>query len=65
LEKLTGLTSLNLRNNQISDVRPTFLENLTGLTSLDLKRTMKLATWYAIALFHQEKKDAGCFEGVV
>jgi Leucine-rich repeat (LRR) protein len=34
LEKLTGLTSLYLSRNQISDWR--FLENLTGLTSLDL-----------------------------
>jgi hypothetical protein len=34
LEKLTGLTSLDLSGNQISDWR--FLEKLTGLTSLNL-----------------------------
>jgi internalin A len=35
LEKLTGLTSLDLSSNQISDI--SFLEKLTGLTSLDLR----------------------------
>jgi hypothetical protein len=34
LEKLTGLTRLDLSNNQLSDVAP--LEKLTGLTRLDL-----------------------------
>ncbi|OBQ15375.1 MAG: hypothetical protein AN481_19725, partial [Aphanizomenon flos-aquae LD13] len=33
-ETLTNLTSLDLRENQISDIKP--LSNLTNLTSLDL-----------------------------
>ena len=36
LEKLSGLQSLNLNGNQISDLRP--LEKLTGLKSLDLPK---------------------------
>ncbi|MEI6445916.1 MAG: leucine-rich repeat domain-containing protein, partial [Nostocales cyanobacterium ELA583] len=34
-QTLTKLTSLNLRENQISDIKP--LSNLTNLTSLDLR----------------------------
>ena len=34
-ETLTNLTSLDLRENQISDIKP--LSNLTKLTSLDLR----------------------------
>ena len=37
LEKLTGLTSLDLGGNQISDLRG--LEKLTGLTSLHLEQS--------------------------